>query len=285
MTPDLKLFFSKPVVKKSMFALLAALGIYILMVVLVYAFQDRLQYYPDPRAYTLKEVGAKDYVDFPVTAPDGLPLKGWYAPRQGKKPVLVVFHGNASTYHWRAADFEKINAYGYGVLLVGYRGYGGNPGKPSEKDFYDDGQAYLQALKKSESLYDRDLVLYGESLGTGVAIEMARRFPKIRAIILENPYTSMVALARHHYPFMPFANRFVKNRYDNIAKITELGRIPKLFLIAGADTIVPPAFGEALFQAAALPKKLKTYENAGHIDIRQQGGLEDTRAFLGQFEN
>lgn len=260
------------------------LGIYALVILLIFVFQDSLQYLPDEKAYTQEQVGVRSFEEFPVTTKDGLPIKGWYAQGDADKPVIVVFHGNASTYQWRAPDFEKINAYGYGVLLVGYRGYGGNPGKPSEAAFYDDAEVYLKRLKEVAKIADDRVVLYGESLGTGVAVEMGVRHPKFRAMILENPFTNMVDLAKYHYPFIPFAEHLVRNKYDNIAKIGTIKR-PKLFLIGEADTIIPPKFGYRLFDAAVPSKKLKTYVDVGHVDVRLRGGLGDIRAYLSIFNN
>ena len=250
-----------------------ALGCYAGLLALIFVMQGRLLFMPDTKSYTQEQVGALGYLDITTTTADGLTLHGWYAAPQGDKPTIILFHGNASTWQWRAPDFRPLVADGYGVLLAGYRGYGGNPGMPSEKGLYEDAEAWLKIPQS------RKIVLYGESLGTGVAVEMATRHPGISGLILEVPYSSIAEVASFHYPFVLFIDVLLKNKFNSLEKIDRV-KTPKLFLLAGEDRVIPQRFGLRLFEKAAEPKKLNIYPAAGHADIRHIGGIDDVKAFL-----
>lgn len=254
------------------------LGIYVVLVTLMYVFQERFLFHPDAKYYSQTQVGVSAYTEITVTTADNLNLKGWYAAAQPDMPTILFFHGNASTWQWRAQDFVPLVKKGYGVLLAGYRGYGGNAGKPSEAGFYNDAEAYLGYLA-TQNVKPEETVLYGESLGTGVAVEMAYRYKNIRALVLEVPFASIAETAAIHYPFVPFMDRIVKNKFENIYKIGAV-TTPKLFLLAGFDRVIPPAEGKRLFEYAPTPKTLKTFDNAGHNDIRAMGGLVTVDAWL-----
>ncbi len=255
--------------------LLALALFYVLVMALMFALQNRLLFMPDRRVYSQDHVGVKGFDDIDVVTADGLPLRGWYAKARNGKPTVVMFHGNASTWAFRAPDFAALAAEGYGVLLAGYRGYGGNPGSPSEDGFYMDAEAYL----KASGVPLENIVLYGESLGTGVAVEMAVRHPAIKAMVLEAPYATIAEVASFHFPFIAFMKMLLTERFESITKI-EKAPMPKLFLLAGRDRVVPEKFGKKLFDAAAEPKTLKRYPWATHMDIRARGGMDDVTAFL-----
>lgn len=259
------------------------LGIYALLIVLMYVFQERFLFMPDQKYYAQSDVGVNSYAEITVTTADSLTLKGWYTAAQPNMPTVLFFHGNASTWQWRARDFEFLAAKGYGVLMAGYRGYGGNAGTPSEAGFYKDAEAYLGYLA-TQNVKPENIVLYGESLGTGVAVEMAHRHKHIRALVLEVPFSSIAETAAIHYPFVPFMDRIVRNRFDSIYKIGTV-TAPKLFLLAGFDRVIPPAEGKRLFEYAPAPKTLKTFDNAGHNDIRAMGGLVTVDAWLTTLNN
>lgn len=257
--------------------------IYAALVILMIAFQDRLLFMPDTKYYSLSDVGTDAYTEITVTTSDNLALKGWYAPAHPNKPTLLFFQGNASTWQWRARDFESLITKGYGILLAGYRGYGGNTGKPSEAGFYTDAEAYLGALA-SANIKPQDIVLYGESLGTGVAIEMAYRHKNIGGLVLEAPYASIAKTAAIHYPFVPFIERLVHNKFESLYKVGAI-TAPKLFLLAANDRTIPPSEGAQLFEYANKPKAVKIIPHAGHNDIRSMGGLTHLEAFLISINN
>nr|MBA3537185.1 alpha/beta hydrolase [Tatlockia sp.] len=150
---------------------------------------------------------------------------------------------------------------GIGVLLLEYRGYGGNKGRPSEEGLYIDARSAMQFLGQ-QSLAAKHLVLYGESLGTGVAIKMAAEYP-VCALILQSPYTSLSALARYHYPWVFISPR---DKFNSLALISFI-KIPLLILHGKKDEIVPFEQALKLYNQANEPKKMIAMDNKGHNNI------------------
>ena len=165
---------------------------------------------------------------------------------------------------------------GYGVLFVEYRGYGGNPGQPCEKGLYADAEAAADFLATRAITADR-LVLWGESLGSAVAVDLALR-RSVAAIVLEAPFTSIAALARQHYPFVPAA-LLVRDRFDAAARIVRLAA-PLLVLHGGRDRIVPQRCGRRLLAAAPQPKEAWFAPLAGHNDLAAWGALDAAVDFI-----
>ena len=146
--------------------------------------------------------------------------------RQGERPVIVYFHGNGGHIGYRADRVERFAREGYGVLMLEYRGYGGNPGMPSEAGLFEDAAAALRFVA-AQGVPGHRLVLYGESLGTGIAVQAATT-REVGAVVLESPYTSIAAAAQFHYPFIPAA-WLVSDRYDSLSRIGQV-RAPILML-------------------------------------------------------
>ena len=188
---------------------------------------------PDKSKYPLADV----LQDIQVTTEDGLTLNAWYVPpSQPGKETIIYYHGNGSHYGertWRARHYADK---GYGVVIASYRGYGGNPGQPTEEGLYKDARAYFKWLREDKKLSAKDIILYGESLGSGVSIEMATQYD-VKAVILEAPYTSILNIAKERYPFMP-VGLLLKDRFlsiDKIAAVTE-----PLFIFHGRlDRLIP----------------------------------------------
>jgi len=249
---------------------------YLLVLAYLYVFQRQLQYFPDrsrPQLGLLAQLGVREVQ---LTTAGGLSLLSWYLPpREGRK-VILYFPGNGGNIGYRANRLRRFGGEGYGVLMLGYRGYGGNPGSPSEAGLYADAQAALDFLER-EGIAAGRLVLYGESLGTGIAVHMAAQRP-VAGLILESPYTSIAALAQYHYPFVP-ASLLIWDRFDSLSRIGEV-KAPLLILIGGQDAIVPARFSRALFDAAPEPKESWVSPNAGHVNLDRFGGLDATVSFI-----
>lgn len=211
-----------------------------------------------------------------VDSADGLALMAWYAEAKPGRRTIVYFHGNAGTL---ADRHERVWPYlerGYGVLLVGYRGYGGNPGMPTENGLYADGRAHLDWLA-GLGLDGDALVLYGESLGAAVAIQMATERPAA-ALVLEAPFASILQSARARYPLFAF-DWLVKDKFANIQKIDKV-RMP-LFVIHGAlDRVTPQRFGRMLYERAQQPKFAVWLPEAGHNDLTAHGMVDVVTRFL-----
>jgi fermentation-respiration switch protein FrsA (DUF1100 family) len=249
---------------------------YLAVLAYLYAFQRQLQYFPDrsrPQLGLLAEEGVREVW---LTTADGLSLMSWYLPPREGRPVILYFHGNGGNIGYRADRLQRLGGEGYGVLLVGYRGYGGNPGSPSEAGLYADAQTARDFLGR-EGIVGGRLVLYGESLGSGVAVHMAAQRP-VAAVILESPYTSVAALAQYHYPYIP-ASRLIWDRFDSLSRIGAV-KAPLLILEGGRDAIVPPRFSQALFDAAPEPKESWLAPDAGHVNLDRFGGLDAAVSFI-----
>src|SRR6516162_4970605 len=182
----------------------------------LYLFQRQLLYFPDrarPELLGLEKLGVREVI---LTTEDGLSLLSWYLPARPGRPVIAYFHGNGGHIGYRVERLLRFAREGYGMLMAEYRGYGGNPGAPSETGFYADGRAALAFLDR-EGVAPSRLVLYGESLGSGVAVALAVQH-QVAAVILEAPPTSVAEVAQCHFPFVPAA-RMVTDRFDSLSRI------------------------------------------------------------------
>lgn len=235
------------------------------VVILVYFVQRRLQYYPN-RVYPGKPAahGLPQMQEIQVTTEDGLNLVAWFAPpkNQGQK-IIVFYHGNAGNLADRAPKAREWLNAGYGVYMCEYRGYAGNKGSPAEDGFYKDARAALRWLDKS-GYTPSQWVFYGESLGTGMAVEMAREF-QVKALILESPFTSATDVAKVVYFWLPVAY-LLKDRFDNLGKIKDI-KASLLIVHGDEDPVIPHAQAHDLYTAANHPKEFVTIENGKHNDL------------------
>ncbi|WP_270937654.1 alpha/beta hydrolase [Falsiroseomonas oryzae] len=246
----------------------------------LYAFQDRLIYFPDPAPPPAPAaLGLRGVEAVRLRTADGLEILGWrVAATRPDAPVVLYLHGNGGSLLHRAGRVARFQALGWGALLVQWRGYGGNPGSPGEARLAEDARAGLAALQ-AEGVPARRIVVWGESLGTGPAIRLAAEQPEaVGAVVLESPYTSLLALARLHYPLLP-SGLLLRDRYDNLSRIAEV-RAPIVILQGARDTLVPPAMGRALAAAATAPVELWEAAEAGHNEIGAAGGVEAASRFV-----
>jgi fermentation-respiration switch protein FrsA (DUF1100 family) len=245
-------------------ALLLAGG-YLGLCLVLFLLQRGLMYHPDGAPLEASRAGPAWRLVESETS-DGLRLRHLYRPAERGRPTLLLFQGNAGHAGHRADKLAFLTARGVGLFLVGYRGYGGNPGAPSETGLYADARSALGRLE-AEGVPADALVLYGESLGTGVAtkmaVELAAAGTPVGGLILEAPFASMGAAAQAHYPFVP-ARWLVKDRYDSLGRIA--GVDTRLLVLHGeADRTVPFAQGLALYEEAREPKRLVALPGLGHV--------------------
>ncbi len=264
-------------------ASIAAAG-YLMLVAGLYLYQRQLLYRPDrtrPLLGTLARLGVREIT---VPTADGLSLLAWYLPSRGapdgepagERPMIVYLHGNGAHIGYRADRVEHFAREGYGVLMLEYRGYGGNPGTPSEAGLFEDAAAALRFVA-ARGIQEHRIVLYGKSLGTGVAVHAATSHA-VGAVVLEAPYTSIAAAAQFHYPFVPAA-WLVADRYDSLARIGQVVA-PILMLHGGRDNVVPLSLGKKLFAAAPEPKEQWIAPRAGHGDLDDFGALDIAVGFI-----
>ena len=213
-----------------------------------------------------------------VQTNDGLQLKSWFSPPEEEKPTIIFFHGNANSIEARGFKALPLIQAGYGLLLAEYRGYGGNPGSPSEEGLYMDARAQIDWLKNVHDIQGKDLILYGESLGSGIAVQMAIEYDTA-GIILDVPFSSALDVAKSNFFFVPFLDYLMKDKYLSDQKIAKVD-IPVLIGVGEKDSVVPARFGKKLYDAAREPKTLKSYKNAGHMGIYDEGFAEAIVEFI-----
>ncbi|TKT79376.1 alpha/beta fold hydrolase [Aquamicrobium sp. LC103] len=206
---------------------------------------------------------------------DGLLLRSWYHPPAPGKPVIVYFPGRLGDLIRKPAHLFGLAEQGYGLMLAGYRGYGGNPGRPSEHLLYRDAAALLTKLTK-EQLAPDGIVLYGYSMGTGIASYVAMQ-GRPRAVILEAPFTSFPDAVHRQASSVPLW--LVRTRFDTRSRIGGID-VPILLLAGQEDAITPPAFAEALASLSEGFSKLYVLPEANHINMIRHGAREIISGFL-----
>lgn len=238
---------------------------YLLALGTVFVLQRNYIYLPDDRRAALAETEAADLLtEIRRQAADGGSATSWYRPPDAAdRPLLVLLQGNAGHIGDRLFKIAPFLRQGWGVLLVGYRGYGGNPGRPTEQGLYADARAALGFLGETGITPDR-WVLYGESLGSGVAVQMAQEYGA-GVLVLEAPFTSLADMAQLRFPYFP-SRWLVRDRFDSLAKIGALD-MPVLVIHGALDRVTPAALGRRLFDAAREPKALHVFPDAGHVDL------------------
>ncbi len=248
--------------------ILTTAALYGLLVCGIYIGQRRLMYFPDasvpdPADYCVPEMTA---LRLPVGG--GVEILVWWHPPAGEaRPVVIYFHGNADHIGNRGYKARILIDAGYGVLLTSYRYNAGAGGAPSEEALISDGAAAVDFVA-AKGVAPRRIVLYGESLGTGIAVALAAR-RDIGGLILESPYSSVADVARSRYWFV-LARWLLRDRYDSIARI---GRVeaPILLFHGDADTTIPVRFARKLFAAAPEPKEGHFLPGGTHVDLWDRG--------------
>ncbi len=242
--------------------------------------QDRLIFRPDPRPLGAvpPALAAARFRAAGVSTADGLDLSFWAAEPLPGWPTLVVFHGRTGNAADRAPLLLPFAEAGYGVVLAEYRGYGGNPGAPSEAGFLLDARAHLDWV--AETWGETTPVLCGESIGSGVAVMAAAERP-VRALVLDAPYTSVADLAASMYRWLP-ARRLLRHHFDSISRLPTV-RAPLLVLHGDADDVIPPEHGRRVAAAAGGRSQFVLLRGAGHpclADDPAGRGMDAVERFL-----
>ncbi len=266
--------------RRLMSIILSFIAVYVGFLACLFLFQRTLLYHPsgdrpDPAAY-----GVPDIEQLSVETSDGLKLLAWFKPATTGRQTILYLHGNGGHIGHRGG---KIRAYldaGYGLLLLSYRGYAGNPGKPTEEGLYADGDAAMSFLA-GKGVQSGQVVLYGESLGTGIAVELATKH-RVNGVVLEAPYSSIPDVAQHHYFYMP-VRYLVRDRFDSTEKVTRVEE-PILVVHGMQDRVVPMKFGKELFEAAREPKSFLQLEAAGHNDLYDFGVAAKVIDFMRKYQ-
>ena len=265
-------------------ALLAAVALlYVAGVTSLWAFQRDLMYFPDglprvpPSHYEM--LGGVQEVSF--TTADGIELAAWHAPAPPNRPTVVMFHGNGGSLRGERYRLKHFKDAEIGVLLLAYRGYSGNSGVPNEQGLYADARAALDWLE-TNGVAGTSIVLYGISLGTGVATKMAAE-RELAGVVLESPYTSTVDVAAWRFPVVP-VTWLMQDRFESLARIGAITE-PLLVMHGDRDSVIPQHFGRQLFEAANQPKEGFWPHGLGHNDIFDNGGFDTALEFIGRTLN
>jgi fermentation-respiration switch protein FrsA (DUF1100 family) len=259
-------------------AVIASALLYLAGVTALWAFQRDLMYFPDglprvPPSYYDMLDGVQEVT---FTTADGVDLAAWYARAPPNRPTVVMFHGNGGSLRGERYRLKNFKDAGVGALLLAYRGYSGNAGSPSEQGLYADARSTLDWLQ-ANGVEGRSIVLYGISLGTGVATKMAEE-RDVGALILESPYTSTVDVAAFRFPVVP-VSWLLDDRFESLARIRLITE-PLLIMHGDDDTVIPQRFGRQLFDAANEPKQGFWPHGLGHGDIFDNGGFDTALDFI-----
>lgn len=249
------------------FLVAGAVLLFVLLAATLVLRQDRLMYFPTRRLAAAPAAFGLDATELSVVADDGVRLHGWWI-RGARRFALLYFHGNAGNVADRLDRARALHErFGLDIFLVDWRGYGRSEGSPSEDGLKRDGRAIYGAAIAAGFRPDQ-IVLFGESLGGAVAIDLAAKWA-CAGVVLETPFLSARELARVHYPWVPLF--LVRDRWDNAARVADIP-VPKLFIVAEKDEVAPAVQGRRLFEAARGVRELLVVPGAHHNDVWMVGG-------------
>lgn len=256
--------------------IVAAVG-YAGVVGALYIDQRSLMYFPTARRTPPAEAGLPQATEVVLETSDGEKLVAWHVPPQPGKPIVLFFHGNGDSLAGRARRFRELTAAGVGLLALSYRGYAGSTGSPSEDGLHRDA---LAAYDFAVARYSPDrIVLWGLSLGTGVAVALAAE-RRIAKLVLEAPYTSTAEVAASIYPFVP-VGLLMKDQFHSDQRIPFV-KAPILILHADHDQVIPVALGQRLFAMAPEPKRFVHFPKGRHEDLENYGAVAVVLKFLAE---
>ena len=250
--------------------MLTILASLVFLVVMAVIFEERLIYFPsDDLEVTPRALGLR-HEELTLVTSDDHRLHAWFLPSPighvepgAERFTVLMCHGNAGNISHRLDRTLLMHSnLGTDVLLFDYRGFGQSSGRPNELGTYDDVRAAYRYLVEDRGIAEDRIVLFGESLGAAVALQLATEV-RVAGLVLEAPFTSIRDMAKEAYPFLP--NGWVRTRYENIEKIPTL-QMPLLVVHGTDDKTVPFAQGKVLFEAANEPKRFLPIEGAGHAD-------------------
>ena len=251
-------------------------AIYLIVLIFLFFFQRNLMYHPDENNYSGDNLEVNiEKVNVKTT--DNINLLGWFHNKNLKSyKTIVYFHGNAGTLENRIHKLNHFKDMDVNFLIISWRGFSGNSGKPSEQGLYKDGKGTIDWLKKM-GLAEKDIILYGESLGTGIATEIAQN-NNCAGLVLETPFTSMIEAAKKFYPYIPVA-LLLKDKYDNQNKIKNIN-IPVLVMHGEVDQIVPFWMGQKIHEMANQPKYSYFTKSDDHMMVYDEKLVFALKTFI-----
>ena len=249
---------------------------YFIIILFVYFYQRNLLYHPSENNY-LNDKITFNYEEIFIETDKNINLKSWFIKKDlNRFKTILIFHGNAGNLFNRVYKLNELNKLDVNILLISWRGFSGNKGKPTEKNLYHDAEEAIKWLNNRGAI-SKNIILYGESLGTGVATELGTS-NAFGGIILESPFTSIANAAKIYYPYLP-VNIILKDRYDSIGKIKNI-TTPILIMHGRKDNIVPQKMGLELYEKANQPKFSYFPENDDHMMEYNDNLLNSIKLFI-----
>jgi len=246
-------------------ALIILVSVWVLLSLLLYLFQPKFVYFPQSEIDFTPDMAGLAYEDIYFKTADDIELNGWFIPAEGARKTLLFFHGNGGNISHRLDSLNILHGLGLSVFIIDYRGYGQSQGTTSEQGTYRDAEAAWRFLTETRGLADKDIIIFGRSMGAAIATWLASQHTP-NMLILESSFTSIADMAKHYYPYLP-TQLLTRIKYATIDRIENI-QCPVLISHSQTDEIVPFEFGRALFEKAQTPKvflELKGGHNDGFI--------------------
>jgi len=262
--------------KRISIALTSLAVLYILICLVMFITQRNFLYFPNKQIDKPQTYGLNDFAVTTLQTRDLQSIQAWYHPARENYPTIIYFHGNGGDLKNRAEYFHLLSDAGFGILGIDYRGYGASTGSPSEQGFYLDARATMDYALDKLSLPPEKLVIYGESIGTGVAVQMSTEY-RSSALVLQSPFTDISVLAKKKYPFLP-VDILLRDHFDSLSKIKNI-KAPLLVFHGRADDVVPVRYGEELFASASEPKQAIYFDDVGHNNFHLPQLTQDLKKF------
>jgi len=270
--------FKKKLIKMNNLAvlLLILVSIYFFILISTYIFQRNLLYHPKENNY-FGDTLTVEIEKVKINTQDGIELLSWYHNKNLNSYKTILFlHGNAGSLENRIHKINHFKKMNVNFLLISWRGFSGNKGKPTEKGLYEDAKSAVSWLK-SKGVNENNIIIYGESLGTGVATEIAQN-KNFAGIILESPFTSMVDAGKNKYPYLP-VRLLLKDKYESNKKIKNI-KSPILIMHGKVDNLVPFDMGKKMYELANEPKYYYFSEYDDHMMEYNEKLLQVLKDFI-----
>ena len=249
--------------------------VYFIITVFLFFYQRKLLYHPSVNS---RSIYTLDHQIEEIKIPSEKELIAWYYKKNENYKTLVFFHGNAGDLSNRIYKLNELSKLNLNYLIFAYRGFNDSEGKPSEEGLYKDAENVIKWLK-SKNILENKIILYGESLGTAVAIHTAQS-KNFSGIILEAPFTSMVDLGQKYYPFFP-VKFLLKDKYESKKKLNLINS-PVLVMHGEKDKIVPFYMGKQIFEILPSPKFSYFNEQDDHMMEYNQDLIDSIKNFIDQ---
>lgn len=244
---------------------------------LLYFAQRSMMYLPDPNRTLPAAAGFTQAVEDALKSEDGERLVVWHVPPKGERPVVLYFQGNGGGLSLRVSRFQALVSDGTGLIALGYRGYSGSSGSPTEEGLIADARAVYAFA--AERYAPERIALWGESIGGGVAVALAAE-RRVGRLILEAPFTSAADVAAGVYPFVP-VRLLMKDQFRSDERIGTV-TAPVLVMHGERDNVVPFELGERLYEMVRGPKHFVRFPQGGHEGLDAHGALAAVKKFLAE---